>query len=208
MRLMTLAMVLILIAASATAQYGGCFDDWRDDNCPIVINFAGNYELTGSESPVRFDILGTGDPILIGWTAAGGDEAFLCQDRDHNGKIDDGSELFGNAVMLDEATRARNGFIALTTVDANFDAMIDALDPIWSELRLWRDVNHDGISQPSEITPVAGSGLTAIGLEHHWTGRRDSSGNAFRYESKAWIKDKGKDATPRPVYDIFFVGVQ
>lgn len=207
MRLMTLATVLILIAGSAAAM-PGCIDDWRDDNCPIVINFEGNYELTGAESPVRFDILATGDPILIGWTAAGGDEAFLCRDRDQNGTIDDGSEMFGNAVMLDDVTRARNGFIALTTVDANFDAVIDALDPIWSELRLWRDVNHDGVSQPSEITPVAGSGLTAISLEYHRTGRRDSSGNTFRYESKAWIRDKEKNATPRPVYDIFFVGAR
>lgn len=54
---------------------------------------------------------------------------------------------------------------------------------------------------------MAGSGLTAISLEHHWTGRRDSSGNAFRYKSKAWIEDKGKNATPRPVHEIFFVGV-
>lgn len=99
MRLMALATALILTAGSAAAQ-PGCIDDWRDDNCPIVINFEGNYELTGAESPVRFDILATGDPILIGWTAVGGDEAFLCRDRDQNGTIDDGSELFGNAVML------------------------------------------------------------------------------------------------------------
>lgn len=207
MRLLTVATILILLAGGTPAQIGECIDDWRDDLCPIVINFEDNYRLVGAESPVMFDILATGDPLLIGWTAAGADEAFLCLDRDQNGTIDSGAELFGNAVMLADGTRARNGFVALSTFDDNSDAMIDERDPIWSQLRLWRDLNHDGTSQPSEIAPVAGSRVTAISVDHHWTGRRDSSGNTFRFKSQVWINDEGKGSTPRPLYDIFFVAV-
>lgn len=207
MRSLTLAMVFVLFAARAAAPED-CMEDWFDDPCPIVINFDGKYDLTGAESPVMFDLLATGQPLLIGWTAAGADDAFLCLDRDENGIIDSGAELFGNAVMLANGSRARNGFVALSTFDENYDATLDEDDPVWPRLQLWRDIDHDGISQPAEITPLRESGVTAISLNHYWTGRRDASGNTFRYKSQVWISDGNDVATPRPVYDIFFVEVR
>lgn len=206
MRVLTSATVIILVATGAAAI---CMDDGHKELCPIVINFAhGPYHLTGAESPVMFDIQATGEPVLMGWTASGADEAFLCIDRDQNGRIDNGAELFGNAVTLSDGTRARNGFVALAEFDENYDRVVDDQDQVWSELLLWRDLNHDGISQPYEMTPVGGSELAAISLNYHWTGRRDSSGNTLRYQSQVWISDASNRATPRPVYDIFFVLVE
>src|SRR5205814_4521297 len=131
------------------------------------------------------------------------DEAFLCLDRNHNGTIDNGAELFGDATPMRNGQRAPNGFIALAELDDNHDEMIDENDAVWQELLLWVDANHDGISQPAEIAPVRGSTLAGIGLHYHWTGRRDVSGNAFRYESKCWIRRANERATARPVYDVF-----
>jgi len=173
------------------------------DNSPVVVNFGpGEYRLTGNESPVMFDINATGSPARIGWTAAGADEAFLCLDRNGNGTIDDGSELFGTATRLKDGRRAPNGFAALAETDANGDGFLDERDPIWTRLLLWRDLNHDGISQPSELMRVTASRLVAIRLAYHWTGRRDSSGNTFRYQAQVWI-----GTAARPLYDIFFVSV-
>jgi len=80
-------------------------------------------------------------------------------------------------------------------------------DGIWKQLLLWRDLNHDGISQPNELTPVKDSGLTAIRLDYHWTGRRDASGNYFRHKAEVTIQAAANQPTPRPVYDIFFTRV-
>lgn len=128
-------------------------------------------------------------------------------DRDHNGIVDSGAELFGNATTLANGTRAQNGFEPLKELDTNRDGIIDANDPVWSQLLLWRDLNHDGVSQQSEITSVLGSGLTAISLDYHWTGRTDRFGNMYRYQALVWIADHKGKATPRPVYDIFFMPV-
>lgn len=182
--------------------------DFTSACSPIVINFErGPYRLTGAESPVLFDIAATGRPIRIGWTAPDADEAFLSLDRDHNGIVDSGAELFGTATPLRNGRTAANGFIVLREFDDDGDRRIDANDGVWTRLLLWRDRNHDGRSQPEEIEPVAGSGIVAISLDEHRTGRRDASGNGFRYQSTIWIARAAERAVPEPVYDVFFVSV-
>ena len=95
-----------------------CSADWVSGCSPIVVNFAkGNYELTGTESPVLFDIAATGRPIWVGWTAIGADEAFLCLDRNHDGRSTSRAELFGNATHLKNGRLAGNGFVALAEYD-------------------------------------------------------------------------------------------
>jgi Divergent InlB B-repeat domain len=176
---------------------------------PIVINFGGGeYDLTGANDPVLFDIAATGAARKIGWTGGGADEAFLWLDRNHDGRVNDGAELFGNATRLNSGLRASNGFAALRELDENRDGIIDPGDAIWPQLRLWRDANHDGVSQANEISNVASSSITAIGLNDHWTGRRDRFGNLFAYEAPVWMRRPGGPPTPRPLYDIFFVPVE
>jgi hypothetical protein len=180
-----------------------------EDCSPIVINLLqGRYQLTGPEDPVLFDIAATGSPIRVSWTSADADEAFLWLDRNHNGVVDNGAELFGNATRLLNGTRAANGFDALKELDSNRDGVIDAQDAVWTQLMLWRDLNHDGISQSNELQPIAESDVVAISLDYHWSGRRDVSGNTFRYESKVWLKSANGPSEPRPVYDVFFVSVK
>ena len=207
---LTLCLFMALSALAQTCPPPNDQDPYVSDPSlsPIVINFGtGSYALTGADEPVAFDIRATGQPLRIGWTAAGADEAFLALDRNGNGQIDSGAELFGNATPLQNGQRAANGFLALLQYDDNHDGVIDEKDAIWSLLVLWRDQNHDGVSQPWEITPVRDSALKAISLRYHWAGRRDASGNMFRYESQVLIANGDGKPTPRPVYDIFFVPV-
>jgi hypothetical protein len=202
-----LGMASIATAQTCPPDPTQCSADWVSGCSPIVINFEnGSYRLTGTNDPVVFDISGTGHPVRIGWTKRGADEAFLALDRDHDGKITSGVELFGTVTPLGDGSIAGNGFNALAQSDENHDGVIDEHDAIWSQLLLWRDWNHDAISQPSELTPVAASSWRGIALEYHWTGRRDSWGNSFGYESRVWIAN-GNRITPRPVYDIFFAPV-
>jgi hypothetical protein len=181
---------------------------WVGQCSPIIINFeTGNYRLTGANAPVMFDINAIGRPAKIGWTAAGADESFLWLDRNHNGIVDDGSELFGTATPLANGLRAPNGFEALKELDSNHDHVIDSRDAIWPQLKLWRDSNHNGIAEPSEISSIVGSRVTAIAVPYAWTGLRDSYGNMFKYGSLVWVHTSGFSSFPRPVFDIFFVSV-
>jgi len=170
-------------------------------NEPLLINVGnGPYRLTGPEDPVSFDIHADGNPRSIGWTAAGEPIAFLSLDRNGNGTIDDGSELFGNAYPLTNGAPAVNGFDALSQYDVNRDGVIDADDAIWTSLLLWTDLNHNGISEPAELQRISSSEITGIDLTHHWTGRRDASGNYFGYQGHVEV-GHGR----RACYDVFFV---
>jgi len=171
---------------------------------PILLNLGhGGYRLTGMEDPVSFDIFGVGPrggKPQIGWTERGAEVAFLSFDRNGNGLIDNGGELFGTGTLLRSGQHAANGFDALSEYDDNRDGQIDSSDQIWQYLLLWTDRNHDGISQPAELTPIGASMVTAIELAHRWTYRQDWSGNYFGYEGRF---HEGREV--RPFYDVFFV---
>lgn len=79
---------------------------------------------------------------------------------------------------------AADGFKALAVFDGNNDGQLDAADQVFSRLLLWRDENHDGVSQTSELYQAVQLGVTAISLDERVSGRRDPYGNQFRYRAK------------------------
>jgi len=83
-------------------------------------------------------------------------------DRNGNGFIDDGRELFGNETILSNGKKATNGFEALADFDGNRDGKIDVSDPIFSRLRIWQD--GDGFSLPGELHTLEELGIKAINL--------------------------------------------
>ena len=91
-------------------------------------------------------------------------------DRDANGTIDSGRELFGVDTLLSgdpllgNAVYARTGFEALGTLDTNADGLFNASDTAFSQVRLWQDLNQDGISQSNELFSLAGKGIQSISL--------------------------------------------
>lgn len=166
---------------------------------PIVIDVGQqSYRLTSAADGVYFDLRNEGAPRRVAWTRAGVDNAFLALDRNGNGRIDSGAELFGNYTPLRSGGVAQHGFEALRELDDNDDGAVDRTDRAWTALLLWTDRDHDGHSTPDELAPIAGSRVTALGTSYQLVGRKDQWGNAFRYMAQAQFAD-GR----RTYYDIY-----
>jgi hypothetical protein len=181
---------------------------WLDPECdtPILLNLgAGPYDLTSAADGVRFDIRADGSPRKVAWTSRGSEVALLALDRNGNGAVDSGAELFGSATMLASGARAKHGFEALAELDADGDGLLSPHDPAWTSLVLWTDRNHDGASAAGEMQRLADSRLEWLSTGSvHQVNRRDAWGNLFRYMSRAGIRvsDTG-NAREVPYYDVF-----
>ncbi len=163
---------------------GSTSDDGRES--PIILDLTGRgYHLTSTRDGVRFDIRNDGKPIQIAWTAAGSGNAFLALDRNGNGTIDSGAELFGSRTPLQSGGVGPTGFHALAELDLNGDYLVDKADGAWSSLLLWTDANHDGQSAADELKNIAESDITALETDFRRIGREDKWGNDFRLMSHA-----------------------
>jgi hypothetical protein len=169
---------------------------------PIILDMDGDgIELTSNEDGTVFDIDGDGKQDKTSWTKSGQgfDDAFLVLDKNKNGEIDSGKELFG------DQNGSANGYDELAKLDSNKDGTIDTKDAAYKELQVWADLDGDGKVGNGELKSLEETGVTSISTQNTGTvgEKQDQHGNDISLESTFTRNVDGEEKTLKTV-DAFF----
>lgn len=158
------------------------YDDALQAVSPIVLDLDGGGVATrGIGQGAFFDFDGNGFAERTAWAAPG--DGILVRDRDGDGSISSGTELFGNHTPLTGGGAARDGYQALAELDTNGDGVIGAADAEWGALKVWRDADSDGTVDAGELATLDEAGIRQLSLQVQNGSGVDSHGNDHRYRS-------------------------
>jgi hypothetical protein len=163
--------------------------DWSEPDCitPLVLDFEGAGVEFAPAAAASFDLSPDGTCASTDWPTA----PWLALDRDGDGIIRDGSELFGSATQMSTGGYASDGFAALRELDSNRDGKITAEDARFSELVLWEDLDDDRVGAFAELRPLSEMSLVSIDLDFDRRATCDGQGNCgleragFEYRTAA-----------------------
>ncbi len=166
---------------------------------PLVIDLDGDgIETVGLSQNIRFDHHTDGFAVKTGWLGA--DDGFLALDLNGNGRIDDGSELFGNNTLLADGSLAVHGFEALRQYDSNANGLLDAGDKKWGSFLMWQDKDSDGLSSAGELKRLSQTGIASLDLNYRDSAHTDVHGNVLRQNASA----KWADGKTTAAADVWF----
>jgi hypothetical protein len=183
------------------------FDIFQNSS-PLVLDLDGDgIETQGLPAGAFFDHAGDGFAELTGWVGA--DDGLLVLDRNGNGAVDHGGELFGNETILQDGRTATDGYQALAELDHDANGKVDAGDPVWSRLRIWRDADGNGASEAGELHALADVGSapsaprrrpppssTRAASEHRLVGTFTRSGATAGATADVWFRVARRYALP------------
>ncbi len=147
------------IVVTAPSEAGRIFDPLALD-----LNNDGKIGTRSLVSGVNFDLDNNGFAERTNWVSPV--DGLLVLDRNNNGFIDGGTELFGSETFLQSGAKAANGYVALAEFDSNHDQQITNLDSSFGSLRIWKDSNSNGIADAGELQSLSGAGIASIGLTY------------------------------------------
>ncbi|WP_347712464.1 hypothetical protein [uncultured Fretibacterium sp.] len=142
---------------------------------PLILDFNRDGKVSTTPGKRYFDMDANGVAERVSWAASG--DAFLAMDRDGDGKITSGRELFGDHTVMSDGRVASSGFQALADLDGNKDGKIDALDEAFGRLRIWSDQDGDGRFEDHELATLDEAGIESIGLSYTEQRTDDENGN-------------------------------
>jgi Ca2+-binding RTX toxin-like protein len=145
---------------------------------PLALDLDGDgVETVGitADKKILFDHNSDGIRAATGWVKS--DDALLVLDRNGNGSIDNGSELFGVDTLLSNGQKATTGFAALADLDSNRDGVFNSADAKYAQIQLWRDLDQDGMSNSGELQTLAEAGIASINLNSVVNRRDLGNGN-------------------------------
>ncbi|CAN5920863.1 hypothetical protein BH11MYX3_BH11MYX3_43600 [soil metagenome] len=171
--------------------------DLCGDNTPLVVAF--------DRQPIVFTRSGTfafqpGAPAATDWPTAS--TPWIAFDRNGNGAIDSGAELFGSDTVLPGGATATNGFLALAALDSNHDGRIDASDLDFASLVLWSDRDGDQRSSSTELTALSAT-IVSISLANHIDARCDARDNCEGERASFTWRDAGGALRAGTVVDVY-----
>jgi hypothetical protein len=164
---------------------------------PVVLDLNGDgVHTTSAANGVNFDLEANGTVNKVGWVDT--NDGLLALDRNGDGLINNGAELFGSATQTATGT-ADNGFAAMASMDSNHDGILSNLDLNFDKLKVWVDANHDGISQAGELKGLADYHIASINLNAQ-AGTLTDNGNLLGLTSSYTTTDGSQHA----VADVWF----
>jgi hypothetical protein len=130
---------------------------------PLALDLNGDgLHSISAVAGVVFDVNADGQSEQVGWLST--TDAWLALDRNGNGFIDDGSELFGSGTTLPDGSKALDGFAALRVVDSNQDGVVDSNDTDFAGLSVWVDRNTNAKTDPGELQSLTQANIQSLSL--------------------------------------------
>ena len=165
------------IPEDTKGDIGKLWEDAENSRSPLVVDLDGDgkIETVSTDGNVHFDFDSNQKIENSGWI--GKNEGFLVRDINGNGQIDNGIEMFGNHTVLQNGKNAVNGFEALKDLDSNGNGKFDAEDDAWSQVKVWRDANTNGIVDSGELLTLEQAGIESINLKYDYQKEADENGN-------------------------------
>jgi flagellar biosynthesis regulator FlaF len=143
-------------------------------------------------SDIFFDA--DGDTIKTNTAWVKPTDGLLVFDRNNNGIIDNGGELFGDQTVMKDGKKAAHGFMALKELDTNQDGIFDNKDALYNTVKVWQDLNQDGISQTNELSGLNNANVASININSQSVSQswnREQYTNAILVEGSTFTRTDG-----------------
>ncbi|WP_413171071.1 calcium-binding protein [Anabaena azotica] len=167
---------------------------------PIILDLDGSngVETISKSAGIHFDLDGNKFAETTGWV--GKNDGLLVLDKNGNGKIDDGTELFGNNTILKNGSKAAHGFAALSELDINKDGKINASDSAYTKVRVWKDSNSNGVVDTGELLTLTQAGVKSLNTGFTEQTQTDAQGNQH-LQAGSYTRT---DGSTRAMNDVWF----